>query len=264
MGKLNSNRRATQDNKMKKESRYDRKKQKVLEGELHNVFSLNTSNDWKLNLFTPSESQQPIVTSMINNYLTIADAPSGCGKTSVAVHTALSLYKQGVFKKVMFIKNPTEAGDDQIGFLSGDADDKLKAHFQETRRIFTQFISKGKLEIAERDEWIEMTIPNYLLGSTHDNAVIIIDEGQTMSPNTMKLLIERAGKDSHVVVCGDSRQRYSVKHRGDGFADLINKLTEEDEEGVRVSKYDIAGYVKLTTEDNQRSELSKLITELYE
>lgn len=264
MGKLNSNRRATQDNKMKKESRYDRKKQQVLDGDVGNVYSLQGSNDWKLNLFTPSENQQPIVDSILNNYLTIADAPSGCGKTSVAVHTALSLYKQNVFKRVIFVKNPTEAGDDQIGFLSGDADEKLKAHFHETRRIFTQFISKGKLEIAERDEWIEMSIPNFLLGATIDDAIVIIDEGQAMSPGTMKLVIERAGRDSHVVVCGDSRQRYSVKHRDDGFSDLINKVTKVNEEGARESIFGIVGYVKLTTEDNQRSELSKLITEIYE
>ncbi len=261
MGK--PNRRMTQDNKNQKLSRYDRKKQNAVNEDSDNVFSLQGSNDWKMHLFGPTEGQTPIPNSMVENYLTIINAPSGCGKTSVAVWKALSMYKQNVFKRVVFVKNPTEAGDDQIGFLSGDADEKLTRHFHETKRIFTHFISKGKMDTGEREGWLEFTIPNFLLGATIDDAIILIDEAQTMSPDTIKLLIERAGRDSHVVVMGDSRQRYSVKRRDDGFSDLISKVTEEDEEGNLVSKYDIVGYVEMTTEENQRSELSKLVTELY-
>ncbi len=261
MGK--PNRRMTQDNKTQKVSRYDRKKQSAINGDSDNVFSLQGSNDWKMHLFNPTVKQDPIPQSMVENYLTVVNAPSGCGKTSVAVWKALSLYKQNVFKRVVFVKNPTEAGDDQIGFLSGDADEKLTRHFHETKRIFTQFISKGKMDSGEREGWLEFTIPNFLLGATIDDAIILIDEAQTMSPDTIKLLIERAGRDSHVVVMGDSRQRYSVKRRDDGFSDLISKITEQDEEGNFISKYGIVGYVELTTEENQRSELSKLVTELY-
>lgn len=261
MGK--PNRRMTQDNKNQKVSRYDRKKQNAINGNSDNVFSLQGSNDWKLHLFNPTERQNPIAQSMMDNYLTVINAPSGCGKTSVAVWRALSMYKQNVFKRVVFVKNPTEAGDDQIGFLSGDADEKLTRHFHETKRIFTNFISKGKMDSGEREGWLEFTIPNFLLGATIDEAIILIDEAQTMSPDTIKLLIERAGKDSHVVVMGDSRQRYSVKRRDDGFSDLIKRVTELNEDGERVSLFDIVGYVELTTEENQRSELSKLVTELY-
>lgn len=262
MGKVN--RRTTQDNKAKKVGRYDQKKQSASNGESTNVFSLQGSNDWKLDSFHPSEGQYPITQSMVENYLTIVDAPSGCGKTSVTLWKALMMYRNRDFRQIVFIRNPTEAGDDQIGYLSGDADDKLKAHFHETRRIFTNFISKGKLEADESAERIQMVIPNFLLGATLDDSLIIIDEAQTMSPATVKFLVERAGRNSHVVLLGDSKQRYSVKQRNDGFRDLINKVTHVNEDDERVSCFGIVGYVRLTTEENHRSELSKLITELYE
>ena len=84
-----------------------------------------------------------------------------------------------------------------------------------------------------------------------------------MSPNTVKLISERAGQGSIVIVVGDSRQRYSVKKRDDGLNDLILKVTSE-EAGTRVSKYGNVGYIKMTSDNNMRSSLSKFITEIYE
>lgn len=250
MGK--SNRQRVQDNKATKpSSKYAEK-----------VVQFQASNDWKLDWFVPTEKQQEIITSMQEYPMTIVKGPSGTGKTSTVLNKSLRWLKDGTFKRIVFIKNPTEAGDDQIGYLKGEQEDKLKAHFNETRRIFLSFISKGKLECDESAGKIEFTIPNFLLGATIDDAIIIIDEAQTMSPNTLKLLMERTGLNSIVVVMGDPRQTYSVKKREDGFSDLISKVTEQDEEGV-YSIEPLMGYVELSTDENKRSEISKRITELY-
>lgn len=226
------------------------------------VVPFQANNDWKLDWFSPGEGQEEIIYGMNNFDLTIADGPSGTGKTSAAVWKALNDLKQGHYRKIVFIKNPTEAGDDMIGYLKGEAQDKLALHFLEMKRIFLNFISKGKLE-SDTGSKIEFTIPNFLLGASLTDSIIIVDEGQTFSPNTMKLVLERAGENSRVVVCGDSRQRYSVKKRDDGFSDLIAKMTVQTEDGITESNQELVHYVKLTTEENQRSELSKLITELY-
>lgn len=250
MGK--SNRQRVQDSKAAKPtSKYAEK-----------VVQFQASNDWKLDWFNPEGLQANIVDSMQENLLTVVDGPSGTGKTSTVLWQSLKWLKAGVFQRIVFIKNPTEAGDDQIGYLKGEQEDKLKAHFHETRRIFQSFISKGKLECDESAGKIEFAIPNFLLGATIDNAIIIIDECQTMSPNTMKLLMERAGLNSIVIVLGDSRQAYSVKKREDGFADFIKRITAE-EDGEVSSIEPLMGYVKLTTDENRRSDISKRITELY-
>lgn len=222
-----------------------------------------SSNDYKLDWFFPSEKQQLIISSMQSYPLTIIQGPSGTGKTSTVLWQAIKWLKEGAFKRIVFIKNPTEAGDDQIGYLKGEQEDKLKAHFQETRRIFMSFLSKGKLECDESNNKIEFAIPNFLLGATIDDAIIVIDECQTMSPGTMKLLMERTGLNSIVVVLGDPKQAYSVKKREDGFSDLIDRVTEVNEEQETYSIEPLIGFVKLTTDENRRSEISKRITELY-
>lgn len=221
------------------------------------------NDDYKLDNFTPEGDQNKIVVSMVWNDITFVNAPAGTGKTSVALWKALQMLKAGDFRKLLFIKNPTEVGDDQIGFLSGDKTDKLAAHFESTKRIFQQFMTANKLENDIGSGKIELNIPNYLLGATLDNTIIIIDEAQLMSPDTLKLLIERAGINTHVVVLGDIRQTYAVKKRANGLAFVLNLFAPEIEEGVREPLTDFIGYVTLSSDDNKRSRLSKLTTELF-
>lgn len=221
--------------------------------------NVDISPDYKLDEFHPTEKQQEIVRSMILNDLTVANGRAGTGKTSTALWQALRMLKAGEFRKLIFLKNPTEVGDDQIGFLSGDKKDKLVAHFNSTKRIFAQFISPGKLEADISSGKIELEIPNYALGATWDNAIILIDEGQLMSPETLKLLLERTGANSKVVIMGDVTQTYAVKKRENGLADLVRRLLNEQGEPIE----SFIGYVTLESEDNMRSRLSQFITEIY-
>lgn len=220
------------------------------------------NTDWKLDWYKPEGRQQDIVTAMDENELIIVNAPSGCGKSSTVIHKALSDYKAHIYRKVILIKSPCEAGDDQIGFLVGDKSSKLSAHMDSMKKLFQQFMSNNKLENDISNGNIVLEIPNYLLGSTIDNALIILEESQTMSPNTLKLCMERAGRDSKVVVVGDSRQCYAAKKRADGLRDLIDKVTYENYE-VRFSNYDNVGYIEMDSSHNMRSDLSKFITEIY-
>lgn len=218
---------------------------------------------YKLDWFIPQGHQCDIEDSFIERTFTIVDAPSGCGKTSMALWLALHNLKEGNFKRLIFCKNPTEVGDDQIGFLSGSEQDKLVAHYETTKFIFKEFMTPNKLENDLANNKIRLVIPNFLLGATLDYSVVILDESQLMSPETMKLLLERCGLNSKYLVLGDSRQRYSVKKRADGFKDFIERTTGLYN-GERTPKYDHVGYVRMTTDENQRSDGSKFITKLYE
>lgn len=221
------------------------------------------NDDYRLDEFTPVGNQEAIVRSMVWNDLTIVNAPAGTGKTTTALWKALQMLKAGDFRKLIFLKNPTEVGDDQIGFLSGDKTDKLAAHYESTKRIFQQFMTANKLENDIASGKIELNIPNYALGATWDNSIILIDEVQLMSPNTVKLLLERAGLNTRIVIMGDVNQTYAIKRRVNGLGDLLDRVVPINEEGEREAIVDFIGYVEMTTADNQRSRLSQFITEVY-
>lgn len=221
------------------------------------------NDDYRLDEFSPVGNQEAIVRSMVWNDLTIVNAPAGTGKTTTALWKALQMLKAGDFRKLIFLKNPTEVGDDQIGFLSGDKTDKLAAHYESTKRIFQQFMTANKLENDIASGKIELNIPNYALGATWDNSIILIDEVQLMSPNTVKLLLERAGLNTRIVIMGDVNQTYAIKRRANGLGDLLDRVVPINEEGEREAIVDFIGYVEMTTADNQRSRLSQFITEVY-
>ena len=80
------------------------------------------SQDFDLDWFKPTDTQKDIIMSMCCNDLTAVQGSSGTGKSTTVIWQALQDMKRGMYKKVLFIKTPSEQGDDQIGYLSGDAD----------------------------------------------------------------------------------------------------------------------------------------------
>ncbi|AUR93344.1 PhoH-like protein [Vibrio phage 1.187.O._10N.286.49.F1] len=225
---------------------------------------LADSQDYNLVWFKPTPTQKDIIMSMCCNDLTAVQGSSGTGKSTTVIWQALQDLKRGMYKKVLFIKTPSEQGDDQIGYLTGDADQKLEAHFFSMRSIFHTFMSKEKLRMEEKHERISFSIPNFVQGMTFDNCLIIIDEMQSISVDTTKLLLERTGEGSRVVCLGDKNQRYSAKRRSDGFSHFVDMITEVNGDGVRETIEPTMGYVEMTAKDNMRSDLSRRIVELYE
>lgn len=221
----------------------------------------NTSQqqDFNLSWFKPTPSQQQIVRSIQYNLLTAVQGSSGTGKSTTAIWTALKLLKEGHFKNIVFIKSAAEYGDDQIGFLTGDQNQKLQAHFEVMRSIFHDFMSPTKLEYEEKRKRITFTVPNFIAGKTFYDSIVILDEAQTLSPMTMKMLLERASDSSRFVILGDKKQTYASRKRTDGFTDFVSKIVGPDgcclEEDMNV--------IYMTSDDNMRGKLSKRVLELY-
>ena len=214
--------------------------------------------------FQPTEAQKEAIYSFCTNDLTLLQGSSGTGKSTTAIAFALKELAANKYRQIVFIKTPSETSDDQIGFLPSSAEDKISVHVEAMRSIFHEFMSKAKLELEEKRGKIHFTIPNFIAGKTLNHSLVIIDESQMISPNILKLLIERCGEGSKYIVLGDKAQCYSAKKRPDGFSYLVDLLTKVDEVGNREAKDSIVGYVQMTAKDNVRSDLSKLIVEAFE
>ena len=248
--------------KTHRNGRQDKHQDREFRGIVQAVENAKSSNEkYNLAWFKPVGRQQDIVDAIDQYNWVGIQAPSGCGKTTTVVWKALNLLGKG-YRKIVFVKNPTEAGDDQIGFLTGNEGSKLEPHFDAMRGVFLDFMNKGKLESDEKNGNIQFKIPNFLLGATISDAIVILDECQTYSPNTLKLLMERVDDSCKLLILGDSFQRYSVKKRDDGFTDLLKRVTDIDDKG-RYSVEPLFKYVELTTNENKRGAISKRVTEIY-
>ena len=240
----------------------DRHDQRELRGVQQEVDIRKANGEkYRLDWFHPQGKQRDIWEAMDRVNWVGIQAPSGTGKTTSVVCKALSLLGSQ-YRKIVFVKNPTEVGTDAIGFLTGSKEEKLQAHFEAMRGVFLEFMSKGKLESDEKNGNIIFNVPNYLLGATISSSVVILDEAQTYSPATLKLLMERVDDSCKLIVMGDRQQAYSIKHREDGFTDFLNRVTSIDENG-RYSTEELFEYVELTSNENQRGAISKRVTEIY-
>lgn len=229
--------------------------------------SLVATENIKLDKFKPTEKQQVIIDLLEEKELVAVQGSSGTGKSTTVIYKALDLLKRGKdtgIRKIVFIKTPVESSDDAIGFLPNSAEDKISVHMESMRSIFHTFMSKEKLLREEKNGRIEFTIPNFVQGKTFDNTLIIIDEGQQISNEIMKLLLERVGVHSKIALLGDLKQRYAFKKRTDGFTNFVDMITELKPDGTRTCKEDLMGFVHLSAKDNMRSDLSRRIVELYE
>lgn len=217
---------------------------------------------YNLSWFHPQGKQQ-LYSNEIDTYDTVlVQAPSGVGKSTLAIWKGLGMLGKK-YKHIMFIKTPNESGDDQIGYLTGDAENKLLPHLKNMRNIFLDFMSAGQLETDEKNGNIKFEIPNYIQGGTFSNTYAILDESQNMSPSTLKLLLERFDDTCKVIVLGDCKQTYSIKKRVDGFTDLVKRVTEVDDNGDRYCVEPEWTYIELPTSDNMRGVRSRRVTELY-
>lgn len=221
------------------------------------------SQDYDFSTYHPTMKQKFLMSQVYEVPIVIVDGVAGTGKSTSVIRRGLELLKAGKIQQIVFIKTPSESGDDKIGFLKGGEDEKLDAHFNAMRSIFYDFMTPEKLADEERQGRIKFAVPNFLQGVTYKRSLVIVDEVQNVSPPTVKLITERSGQGSCVALLGDSTQQYAHDHREDGFKDFIRRTTKVVD-GVRMPLNDcFVSYHKLLTSDVKRSELAEYISKVY-
>ena len=215
----------------------------------------------KIKQFTPTPSQKTFINKIRQNTLTVVDAPAGVGKTAAALWYYSQEYVANPNMHIMIIRTPAELGDDKIGFLPDSASAKVAPHFESTKGILDQFLGKNKVT-ADLEKRIHFTIPNFVLGKTIDNTLILIDESQMLSSGVMKLLLERVGKNTKVVVAGCTQQMYASDKKRNGLQDLIGRFFVKN--GTEyLAKYENTAIHEFTIDDIQRSDFVKTVIMAY-
>jgi phosphate starvation-inducible PhoH-like protein len=81
---------------------------------------------------------------------------------------------------------------------------------------------KVKIEKCIQDGDIEIVPVSFMRGRTFLNSLIIVDEAQNVTHEQMEMIVTRIGKNSKMVVCGDTFQ-VDLKNKSDsGFKFLYN------------------------------------------
>lgn len=211
-----------------------------------------------LDKFVPTAKQREFIQLIEDNTAVFVDSVAGTGKTSATLWYFCKEYMVNRNMQIVIVRTPVEVGLDKVGFLPASLSDKLAVHFDSTKRILEQFLGKEKVE-ADMDRRIKFMPVNYALGATFDNTLMLMDEVQQWSPAMLKLMLERVGKNTKVVVAGSSDQLLGTGANRDALKDARKRFLDE----AGVPKFEDLAFFEFSVDDCQRSEFVKNVTRAY-
>jgi len=174
----------------------------------------------------PKNLEQHILLQMClsdNTDIVVVNGIAGTGKTLMLLLASLQLIDKGKYDKITYLRKTVISGDklDEIGFLPGNKDEKLKGYTYPLRDnietiIKTKFKKKNKnrmtkdeleqkIEAFENEYNINYEYQGHLRGRTLDG-IIIIDECQNNSIDDLITILSRIKEGSRVFICGSIKQ----------------------------------------------------------
>jgi PhoH-like ATPase len=177
---------------------------------------------------------------------------AGTGKTIVTLATALHKLEQGDIEKIVVIKPIVPVGGKDIGALPGDKYEKLASWLGPIKDNIEQ-LGQTSFEDYVREGAIEVEAMTYIQGRSIPNSFIIIDESQNLTAREARMIVERCGRNSKIVLLGDLSQieNTNVDPRSSGLAHAI--------QGSK--KHRICATVTLSKVE--RSELASIASDIF-
>lgn len=236
---------------MAKQRRLSRKEKRQIERqEEHMVGILNSKFAMKkIQPLTPTQAD--LFDSYREDYNVAAIGSAGTGKTMCAMYLALNdVLKTAEYERVIIVRSAVQTREQ--GFMPGSKQEKEAVFEQPYADITNDLFGRGDAyNILKSKGQIQFMTSSFVRGLTFDNAVIIVDECQSMTYHELDTIITRVGESSKIVFCGDTRQDdlEISRNKADisGLAQFLKVL----------DKIDSFETIKFTTRDIVRSGLVK-------
>jgi len=207
----------------------------------------------KKNIYPRSANQLKFVNLIKDKDLVFAVGPAGTGKTYLAVACAVEALLKKEISKIILSRPAVEAGE-RLGFLPGDLKEKIDPYLRPLYDALNDLIPSKTLERYLENNTIEIAPLAFMRGRTLENSYIILDEAQNTSSMQMKMFLTRLGKNSKMVIAGDSTQVDLPRGEKSGLKEILNIMPRIDEIGKVLFKKD----------DITRHSLVTKIVEAYE
>jgi predicted ribonuclease YlaK len=148
----------------------------------------------------------------------------GVGKTFLALLKSLEevLDKGNSFDKIVVVRSAVQVRDQ--GFVPGDLDEKMQIYEQPYVEICnTLFGRSDAWQRLKEQSYARFISTTAIRGISIDDAIIIVDECQSMTWHELSSVITRTGHRSKIIFVGDLKQNDLVKTRNDvsGLQDFL-------------------------------------------
>ena len=230
--------------------------------DVKSLLTFDITNSSQLDLFIQtkkrkiiprSNNQQKYFALLNKKNIVFAIGPAGTGKTFLAVAKAVAALQKGTVKKIILSRPAVEAGE-KLGFLPGDLKEKVDPFLRPIYDALYDMMPFDQVEKKIANGIIEIAPIAFMRGRTLEDSFVILDEAQNTTRTQMKMFLTRLGKNSQMVVVGDTTQIDLVSKNDSGLLDAQKKL----------SKINEIGFVILSDKDVVRHELVKKIINAYD
>lgn len=162
-------------------------------------------------LCTRSDEQEFAMFALLNPDIKLVtlSGPAGTGKTMLAIAAAIQQLKQ--YSKILLSKPIVGVSENELGFLPGDAKEKVDPYMQSfyDQLDFLEMVEKnnvGITDISRARENIDIEPLPYIRGRSFTNTILIVDEAQNLNRIEALTFITRMHESSKIVLIGDTSQ----------------------------------------------------------
>ncbi|MEX1077772.1 MAG: PhoH family protein [Homoserinimonas sp.] len=179
---------------------------------------------------------------------------AGTGKSALALCAGLdAVLERQQHRKIMVFRPLYAVGGQELGFLPGDAAEKMNPWAQAVFDTLGSVVSQNVLDEVIDRGLLEVLPLTHIRGRSLHDAFVIVDEAQSLERNVLLTVLSRIGQNSRVVLTHDVAQRDNLRvGRHDGVASVIETL----------KGHSLFGHVTLTR--SERSAIAALVTEMLE
>lgn len=156
---------------------------------------------------------------------------AGTGKTFLAMYMGLKevLCKETSFEKIVVVRSAVPVRD--VGFLPGTEEEKTEIYELPYVAICEELFEYSKAwENLKGLGLADFMSTSYIRGVTLTNAIVIVDECQSLTAHELDSIITRLGHNSKIIFCGDYIQTDLTKSKDraglHGFLDILNSITK--------------------------------------
>ena len=179
---------------------------------------------------------------------------AGTGKSALALCAGLeAVLERQLHRKIMVFRPLYAVGGQDLGYLPGDATEKMNQWAEATFDTLSSVVSHNVVEEIMDRGLLEVLPLTHIRGRSLHDAFVIVDEAQSLERNVLLTMLSRIGQNSRVVLTHDVAQRDNLRvGRHDGVASVIEALKGQ------------SLFAHLTLMRSERSAIAALVTDLLE
>jgi phosphate starvation-inducible protein PhoH len=230
-----------------------------LNGRNGGVLSYSSRNKAKDNFFVKSfkwtVKQKELIKLALSDESKIIfiEGPAGTSKTLLSVYCGLRLLSDSKVEDLTYIRSAVESSDARLGFLPGDADDKLHYFNLPFLDKLNELVSDEEIKKLQKSRRVSTYPVNFSRGMSWNHKCVIFDECQNSSSKEIVTVLTRIGEGTKMFLCADNRQTDLKNGNRGSFEKMMKAFSNKESEENGIHSF------RFNQEDIMRSEILKFI-----